>query len=116
MMDMKTTTFLTAAVLFLTPSAVMAGGGAPVPETPEAGPPAGRPTAILDESKCAEVWKKAKDKPAGYMVNFELADADGNGEISKAEFKKGCKKGWVQKHATLPVKSGGGQTPKEPTQ
>jgi hypothetical protein len=31
-----------------------------------------------------------------FVVNFKLVDVDGNGKISEAEFKDGCKKGLVQ--------------------
>jgi hypothetical protein len=115
---MKLTRFatLTAMALVFGTGSALAGAGAPVPETPEAGPPSGRPAAVLDEAKCASVWDKAKGDAAGYIVNFELVDANDDGQISEAEFKTGCDKGLVQEHASLPVKSGGGQTPSEPTE
>jgi hypothetical protein len=109
-------TTLTAIALIVGAYPALAGGGAPVPEKPEGGPPSGRPTAVLDETKCASVWDKAKGDAASYVVNFERVDTDKDGKISEAEFKDGCSKGWVQEHAALPTDSGGGQTPQKPTE
>lgn len=115
MKPIKLTT-LTTAVMLLGAGSALAGAGAPVPEKPEGGPPSGRPTAVLDDAKCASVWDKAKGDAAAYILNFELTDANGDGTISETEFKAGCAKGWVQEHASLPANSGGGQTPRNPTQ
>jgi hypothetical protein len=110
---MKLTT-LTALAVILGAGTALAGGGAPVPQKPEGGPPSGRPTAILDEKKCEEVWAKAQGDAAPYVLNFEMADSDKDGKISEAEFKTGCSKGWVQEQASLPGETGGGQTPITP--
>ena len=112
---MRPTTFIAAAMIMAAGPA-LAGGGAPVPQTPEGGPPSGRPTAILDDAKCQEIWGKAQSDAAPYLLNFQMADADKDGSISEAEFKDACGKGWVQEEASLPVDSGGGQTPERPTQ
>jgi hypothetical protein len=112
---MKLTT-LTALALLTSSGYAFAGGGAAVPDRPEGGPPSGRPAAVLDDSKCASLWDKAKGNAAPYLVNFERVDADKDGKISEHEFKRGCSKGWVQEHASLPANSGGGQTPQKPTE
>ena len=36
------------------------------------------------------------DKAVRYIVNFQMVDTDKDGNISAAEFKTGCGKGWVQ--------------------
>jgi hypothetical protein len=112
---MKLTT-LTALAVLTSSGYAFAGAGAPVPERSEGGPPSGRPAAVLDESRCASVWDKARGDAASYLVNFERVDTDKDGKISEAEFKAGCSKGWVQEHASLPANSGGGQTPQNPTE
>jgi hypothetical protein len=104
-----------SALLFATGYAY-AGGGAPVPEKTQGVPSSGRPSAVLDKKECDALWTKAKGNAAPYILNFEMVDKNGNGQISKREFKTGCNKGWVQKHASLPANSGGGQTPRNPVQ
>ena len=119
---MKTLT-LTAAVLLLSTGYAFAGGGAPVPEKPEGGPPSGRPGAVLDESNCAAVWSKAAggsdtltyDKTGPYVTNMQAADPDNDGKFTKTEFMDACKKGLVQAEASKPGETGGGQTPAKPT-
>ena len=99
---MKTVS-LSAAILLLGVGTAIAGGGAPVPERPEGGPPSGRPGAVLDDEKCTAVWEitqregdtLVKGKAAPYIVNFEMVDADGDGKVTQDEFKKGCSKGWI---------------------
>jgi hypothetical protein len=64
----------------------------------------GRPSAVLNETQCQEVWKKAV--PSGdtlaqadatpFIVNFTQIDADGNGTISITEFQAACGKGLVK--------------------
>lgn len=64
----------------------------------------GRPSAVLSEARCEEVWKravpdgrtlaKADSKP--FVVNFSQIDKDGDGTISSTEFKAGCGKGLVK--------------------
>ena len=36
------------------------------------------------------------DMALPYIVNFQMVDTDEDGEISVAEFKTACGKGWVQ--------------------
>ncbi len=120
---MRLATF--AAVMLLGAGSALAGGGAPVPSQPAGGDPSGRPTAILDDAACAEVWSLtqrdgdtlSEGQAAPFIVNFNLVDADGNGQISEAEFKDGCKKGLVQ-HASAegaqkPMSKGSPEVPKE---
>ena len=114
---------LAALMLLAGCSYAGAGGGAPVPEKPEGGPPSGRPTAVLDDAKCTAVWEiteregdtLVKDKAAPFVVNFEMVDTNKDGKISQDEFKEGCKGGWIQEKASKPGDSGGGQTPQQPT-
>jgi hypothetical protein len=64
----------------------------------------GRPSAVLNETQCQEVWKKAvpsgdtlgKADATPYIVNFTQIDTDGNGVISVAEFQAACGKGLVK--------------------
>src|SRR5512134_550109 len=100
---MKLATFTTMAVLFSAGYA-FAGAGAPVPEGSRSGEPSGRPSAVLDDAACQNLWKMASrngdtlagDKAVPYVVNFQMVDTDKDGQISAAEFKTGCGKGWVQ--------------------
>lgn len=118
---MKTvsTTFLIAV---LASSPAFAGAGAPVPKKTEGGPPSGRPGEILDDAKCDTVWKSVakssdaltSDEAGPVLVNFKDVDSDGDGKVTQAEFKDGCKKGIVQEQASKPTESGGGQTPSAP--
>lgn len=101
---MRRATFAFAALL-LTSGYALAGAGAPVPEGSQNPPPSGRPSAILDDAACNEVWKMAspngemlsKDKATLFVVNYELVDSNKDGSISQDEFKTGCSKGWIQK-------------------
>ena len=100
---MKLATFTAMAVL-LSAGYAFAGAGAPVPEGSQSGAPSGRPSAVLDDAACQDVWKMASpngdtlagDKAVPYVVNFQMVDTDKDGKISAAEFKTGCGKGWVQ--------------------
>lgn len=65
----------------------------------------GRPSAVLNDAQCQEVWSKAVpsgdfllEKDAGpYIVNFHQAEGkDRDGKLSKAEFQAACKKGLVK--------------------
>jgi hypothetical protein len=64
----------------------------------------GRPSAVLNDTQCQEVWKKAVpsgDKLAqadagAFIVNFTQVDADGDGIISMTEFQAACGKGLVK--------------------
>jgi len=94
---------LTSVVFLLSAGPALAGPGAGPPKEP-ADPPSGRPAAILDDAKCANVWSLtqregdtlSEGQAAPFIVNFKLVDVDGNGKITEAEFKDGCKKGLVQ--------------------
>ena len=100
---MKLATFTAVAVLFSAGYA-FAGGGAPVPEGSQSGEPSGRPSAVLDDAACQNVWKMASpngdamsgNKAAPFIVNFQMVDTDKDGKISAAEFNTGCGKGWIQ--------------------
>lgn len=99
---MRLATF--TAFMLLGASCALAGGGAPVPSQPAGGDASGRPAAILDDAACADVWSLtqregdtlSEGQAAPFIVNFNLVDTDGNGQISEAEFKDGCKMGLVQ--------------------
>jgi hypothetical protein len=112
-----------ALAMLLSAGTATAGGGAPVPEKPEGGPPSGRPGPVLDETKCKTVWSLteregdtlAQGKAAPFIVNFEMVDADKDGKVTQTEFMEGCKKGLVQEQASKPAETGGGQTPEQPT-
>src|SRR5919106_2335907 len=118
------TAIVSTVVALLSVGPAFAGGGAPVPEKPEGGPPSGRPGAVLDPDKCKEVWglterqgdTLSKDKAAPFIVNFEMVDTNKDGKVSQDEFTEGCAKGWVQEEASKPANSGGGQTPEQPEQ
>jgi len=100
---MKLATFTATAVL-LSAGYAFAGAGAPVPEGSQADASSGRPSAVLDDAACQNVWKMASpngdtlagDKAVPYIVNFQMVDTDKDGKISAAEFTTGCGKGWVQ--------------------
>ena len=100
---MKLATFTAVAVLSSAGYA-FAGAGAPVPEGSQSGESSGRPSAVLDDAACQNVWKEASpdgdtlsgDMALPYIVNFAMVDTDKDGKISLAEFKTACGKGWVQ--------------------
>ena len=120
---MRTVT-LSTAVLLLGTGIALAGPGAGQPREP-ADPPSGRPAAVLDQTQCAELWSTAgqqgdalsQGQAAPYIVNFGLVDADGDGQISEAEFQEGCKQGLVQQ-AQAPQQPSGESVPEasEPIQ
>lgn len=95
---------LTSLVVLLGTGYAFAGAGAPVPEGSQKPDPSGRPSAVLDDSKCQSAWKMAspngdtlsQDKAVPYVVNFQMVDSDKDGKISAGEFKAGCGKGWIQ--------------------
>ena len=62
------------------------------------------PAAALDEGKCAELWSSAlaEGDATPYIVDFDQVDADGDGQISEAEFKDGCAQDLVQEAAAAP--------------
>ena len=84
---MKLATFTAVAVLFSAGYA-FAGAGAPVPEGSQSGEPSGRPSAVLDDAACQNVWKMASpngdtlsgDKAAPFIVNFQMVDTDKDGK------------------------------------
>ena len=109
------------AVMLFGAGYALAGGGAPVPSQPAGGDPSGRPTAILDDAACAEVWSLtqrdgdtlSEGAAAPFIVNFNLVDADGNGQISEAEFKDGCRMGLVQQASAEGAQKPMGETSPE---
>jgi hypothetical protein len=64
----------------------------------------GRPSAVLDDAQCQTIWAMAspdgatisKDQAVPFIVNFQMVDADGDGNITADEFKAGCGKGLVK--------------------
>jgi hypothetical protein len=94
---------LTSVLVLVGASYALAGPGTGDPKEP-ADPASGRPTAILDDSKCASVWSMtqregdalSEGQAAPFIVNFKMVDVDNNGKVTEAEFKDGCKKGLVQ--------------------
>jgi EF hand domain-containing protein len=94
----------TAVAVLFSAGYAFAGGGAPVPQGSQSGEPSGRPSAVLDDAACQNIWKMASpegdalagDKAAPYIVNFQMVDTDKDGKVSAAEFKTGCGKGWIQ--------------------
>ena len=64
----------------------------------------GRPSAVLTDDQCNSIWQMAsphgdalsKDQAVPYIVNFQIADVDGDGTISADEFKAACGKGLVK--------------------
>ena len=64
----------------------------------------GRPSAVLNDSQCQEVWKMAapngatlsQDQAVPYIVNFAMVDVEGDGNITADEFKAACGKGLVK--------------------
>ena len=95
---------LTAVAVLFSAGYAFAGAGAPVPEGSQAGDRSGRPSAVLDDAACQSLWNVASpdgetlsgDMALPYIVNFQMVDTDKDGEISVAEFKTACGKGWVQ--------------------
>jgi EF hand domain-containing protein len=104
---------LTGMVLLMSTGYALAGPGAGDPKEP-ADPASGRPGAVLDDAKCADVWSLtqregdvlSEGQAAPFVVNFKLVDVDGDGKITEAEFKDGCKNGLVQEAANQQQPSG----------
>jgi hypothetical protein len=97
---------LAGIVLLMSSGFALAGPGAGEPKQP-ADPASGRPGKVLDDAKCADVWSLtqregdvlSEGQAAPFVVNFKLVDVDGDGKITEAEFKDGCKNGLVQEAA-----------------
>jgi hypothetical protein len=104
---------LTSVLVLFGSGYALAGPGSGEPRAP-ADPASGRPAAILDDAKCADVWSLTEREgdtltqghAAPFIVNFSQVDADGDGKISEAEFKEGCKQGLVQQAAAPQQPSG----------
>ena len=121
-LQMKLAT-LSFFALLLGSGYAFAGGGAPVPPIPESSPPSGRPSAVLDDTKCQAIWSLTErqgdelyaDKAAPFVTNFHMVDTDGDGKVSADEFKTGCKGGWIEEGSgsRLPIKKASPQVPKE---
>ena len=83
------------ALLLLSASAVVAQGNNMT---------SGRPSAVLNDEQCQSIWQMAsphgdalsKDQAVPFIVNFQIADVDGDGKISADEFKQACGKGMVK--------------------
>ena len=111
---------LSCTLVLLSAGYALGGPGSGEPRTP-GDPESGRPSQILDESKCEEVWSQtdregdalSMGKAAPFVVNFALLDTDDDGKLTKAEFKEGCKKGLVQESASA-QQPAGKIVPKEP--
>src|ERR1700694_1724641 len=72
---------------------------------------AGRPSAVLSEPDCVTAWHNAAGdeltrfhrghesllpvNARGIITNFQQADTDNNGCVSRAEFTQACKLGLV---------------------
>jgi EF hand len=101
---------LTGLALLMSTGLAFAADTAPTKHTATAHPSSsGRPSAILSKSECRDVWKQAigkkgdtlgADRATPYVANFRMVDKDQNGQISKAEFKQGCRNGWIQNVAS----------------
>ena len=91
---------LTTIVLLVGAGYALAQGTPNSPDTMSSG----RPSAVLTDAQCQEVWKKAvpsgdtlaQADAAPYIVNFTQVDTDGDGVISIAEFQAACGKGLVK--------------------
>jgi hypothetical protein len=72
---------------------------------------AGRPTAVLSEADCVAAWQRSAGdeltrfhrgnesllpvSARGIVTNFQQADTDNDGSVSRAEFIQACKLGLV---------------------
>jgi hypothetical protein len=102
---------LSALAMLLSPGYAMAGGGAPVPPIPESSPPSGRPSGVLDDAKCEEVWNLTErvdnalpsENAGPFITNFHMVDTNDDHKVSLEEFKVGCKNGWVEEGSGSPL-------------
>ena len=92
-------------ILPLTTIVLLVGAGYALAQgTPNSTMSSGRPSAVLTDAQCQEVWTKAvpsgdtlaQADAAPYIVNFTQVDTDGSGVISIAEFQAACGKGLVK--------------------
>lgn len=91
-------------LVMLTSALVLFGAGTALAQTSANTMSAGRPSAILNEEQCQDVWSRAvtdgetlSEAAAGpFIVNFAQVDTDGDGSISSDEFKAACGKGLVK--------------------
>jgi hypothetical protein len=103
----------------LTSLAILLGAGYGFAADTNAGT-AGRPGAVLTDTECVAVWHgSAGDELArfkigelvpvtarGIVTNFEQADTDRDGKVSRAEFLEACKLGLVTAGARSPQVAG----------
>lgn len=70
---------------------------------------AGASSMSMSQADCQATWKQADSKAAGsisqqqsqpYVTDFKGVDSDGNGQISSAEFLKGCQAGMIKGSAS----------------
>ena len=89
---------------------ILLGAGSAFAADTDAGT-AGRPTAVLSEADCVAAWHTAAGEeltrfhrghdslsPAnarGIVTNFQQADTDNDGSVSRSEFVQACKLGLV---------------------
>ena len=88
---------LTSVALLLSASCALAQGTSNTMTS-------GRPSAVLDDATCQTIWKMAspngatisRDQAVPYIVNFQMVDVNGDGQITADEFKAACGKGMVK--------------------
>jgi hypothetical protein len=86
-------------LITLTTIVVLAGVGFAVAKPMTSG----RPSAVLNTAQCKDVWSLTErrgdtlsaDKATPFIVNWHIADVNGDGQISWHEFRKACGKGLV---------------------
>ena len=97
---MKSVTLMAVAVLLSASCALAQQTQNPTPNTMTSG----RPSAVLDDATCQTIWKMAspngatisRDQAVPYIVNFQMVDVNGDGQITADEFKAVCGKGMVK--------------------
>jgi hypothetical protein len=103
--------------ILLATTIILLGAGSAFAADTDSGT-AGRPTAVLSEVDCVAAWQTAAGaestrfhrghdalSPAhaiGIVTNFQQADADNNGSISREEFTRACKLGLVTSGLAAP--------------